>query len=466
MTKSTQILHLAILFTAAFALSCSSESYRLSQDADAVDYTSFDAALRYIDESMRNVELGDRTADYIAEFEYRIAKKVDLTQDHTLFNESQVRDAKLEIQAELANSQDGLKTTFIRLEEELKKFDVAQLHTNTKLSRRDFGPDGKYFIHGLIWNCILERAGKSAVPFSAVETIPYAGQVEGSALVEKIDGDGIEDYHGLPAVRVYEDQRVFVTGEFFYSVPIVLSNLGLYHWAPSALAESYDVYPAYNEDELRNSKVEVVRPLSSNSRVVSIGEGYSGLVPFLLANGQVAHGLDLVYGAKLDQTIAGYEYMKTYERKFAANLVQGNAADLPTHFKSGKADFVLFHAVFNYLSEDDAAKALAHAFRILKCGGQIRMAPFLNEDSFNKALSRLPDGSYKYAFFSGETRVVVKQAARDRASLPTYSFPWEELQQLLFSPKTGASYPEIFRGQLSAGEDFTQSSKLIIIEKL
>lgn len=462
MQKLKQIRRLSLISTLIFTISCGSSYSELNQEKTKSNYRNFDDALKLIDDNLRDIKIGIIPVDLIATFEYRLAKSIDLSVTDVVLDKDYLLRFKQQLDTALSNPQiDGNSRKKLKVfETELLKFETDRFHTNTKLRQSDFAADGKFFVHGLVYENILSRNARPFTFLNAIEKINFEDPKAVPQIVEKLETEHLK---GLPSIKTYGDQHVFVTGEFYYSMPIILGNLGLNNWATREMKDSYELSDSYHDSVFDvPSDASLKKEAPRKATIYSIGEGHSGLVPFLLSQGHNAIGLDLVYGASIPKDVAGYEYMKAYEAKYAKNLIQGDAADLPTSFKSGKADFVLFHAVLNYLSEDDAAKALAHAFRLLKPGGQIRIAPF-NVRALG--LDKLPLNSYDILKRTGVTTVTIKQAAKDRQSIPTFSFPWEKLKQLLFVPEVGKPYPNMYKGQLAPKDKIELGTELVIIQK-
>ena len=136
---------------------------------------------------------------------------------------------------------------------------------------------------------------------------------------------------------------VTVSGEDVYPTWLVLRNLGL---DEAALAG------------LRGKKV------------LSIGEGFSGLVPHLRERGVAARGLDLWYGHR--EFPANYigNRMREYVARNKRHLIVGEGKFIPAHRRT--YDLVVSHMLVNNIDFFEALYILNEARRVTKPGGEIR----------------------------------------------------------------------------------------------
>lgn len=144
---------------------------------------------------------------------------------------------------------------------------------------------------------------------------------------------------------------VAITGDFIYGLDMVIHDLEL------------------DAKTLREFK---------GRNVLSVGEGVSGLLPFLLKEGLHARGLDLWYGAgEFANNFAG-RLMRDYVAKYGAYLIQGDGRKMPVADHS--VDLVVSHLVVNNVSLELQKDLIRDAIRVAKRGGQVRIFGFVDED--------------------------------------------------------------------------------------
>lgn len=142
---------------------------------------------------------------------------------------------------------------------------------------------------------------------------------------------------------------VVITGEKTYKLPSVLRNLGI---ASRAEREAF-----------------------RNKEILSLGEGISGLTPFLREGGLDAKGLDLWYHSSDLPQGEAWKAMREYQEAYGAHLIRGDARDLRSVIPDASVDLVLCHMLLNnFVKQSDENKALAEIVRILKPGGSARIA--------------------------------------------------------------------------------------------
>lgn len=108
-------------------------------------------------------------------------------------------------------------------------------------------------------------------------------------------------------------------------------------------------------------------------KVLSLGEGFSQLLPTLLSNGIAAQGLDIWYHSKnipQNKTLVTKE-MQNYQDGHAPKLIRGSALDIP--MKSESIDFVVSHNLTYYLHIAEQLRVLTETIRVLSVGGEARI---------------------------------------------------------------------------------------------
>lgn len=162
---------------------------------------------------------------------------------------------------------------------------------------------------------------------------------------------------------------VAVTGEFIYSLEMVLHNLDL-----------------KSIDSLKGKSV------------LSLAEGVSGLLPHLIQNGIAARGLDLWYhSSELPNNYSG-QLMSSHIEKWGDYLINGDATKIP--LESESVDFVISHMLVNNVDLDTQKRIVSDSVRVLKKGGQIRIFGFDKEESkeVGAFLDELWPQSISYSF--------------------------------------------------------------------
>jgi SAM-dependent methyltransferase len=135
-----------------------------------------------------------------------------------------------------------------------------------------------------------------------------------------------------------------------------------------------DVHPRESLFESLGLPEEQVEALAGRS-VLSLGEGYSDLVPYLIWIGVKAQGLDLWYHKKSYPKTDLGRLMEGYNKKFGQYLIQGDARD--TGLAPNSYDFVVSaNLVDNLKKFEDKISVLDEAIRLTKVGGQVRILGF------------------------------------------------------------------------------------------
>lgn len=206
--------------------------------------------------------------------------------------------------------------------------------------------------------------------------------------------------HEDPTVKS-QGQEIVVTGEPRGATPHVLADLGLNDFASKEMLEQctfgsqgMQLFPEPKKMTTEDWTKFATRMKISDFKgknVLSLGEGYSGFVPYLRAQGVKAYGVDLWYGDKseIDPKARGAKMMEAYRKKFGAQgdniLVEGDATDLKTakhkDFPEGipadSMDAVFSRHLLGYLPLNGQKRMLEEAVRVTKPKGTIRIAHYL-----------------------------------------------------------------------------------------
>lgn len=169
------------------------------------------------------------------------------------------------------------------------------------------------------------------------------------------------------------------TGEARYSTPLVLVGLGLNAWLNAPQQTQETITAQMGHFELRPLfKAKTQPPQATPWNILSLGEGYSGLTPYLRSLGHTAYGLDLWYDLDLTQTVRmiGGLFMMAYVRTHRPYLITGDATNLRQVHSSvfnsipdNHFDLVVSHHMFYFLTPEAQISAAKEAFRVLKPGG-------------------------------------------------------------------------------------------------
>ncbi|MBC7465745.1 MAG: methyltransferase domain-containing protein [Bdellovibrio sp.] len=107
--------------------------------------------------------------------------------------------------------------------------------------------------------------------------------------------------------------------------------------------------------------------------VLSLGEGYSELLPFLVEKGIRVKGLDLWYHTpdlKAEKSTAA-RHMEVFQNLYASHLIRGTALNIP--LKAESVDFVLSHHLLNSLHIAQQLRIITETIRILKVSGEAHL---------------------------------------------------------------------------------------------
>jgi hypothetical protein len=157
--------------------------------------------------------------------------------------------------------------------------------------------------------------------------------------------------------------------------------------------------------------------------LLSLGEGYSGLLPYLIKNHvRRARGVDLSY-AFVDQGVPvgtwNDKFLAEYVARWGKNLVRGNAMDLREIAPDCSQHFVLSH-LLNPLSLRLFEKMMTEIVRILTEGGQARVATHLpHRAMYRRMLAQFKDLPVDFAIVRAESRI---ESVVDRDWFPTVHY--------------------------------------------
>ncbi len=150
---------------------------------------------------------------------------------------------------------------------------------------------------------------------------------------------------------------VAVTGDFVFPLDFVIKNLGLVG------IEDLNAYQGRS--------------------IISLGEGTSGLLPYLLNKGISARGIDLWYHAEgIPNNLIG-NIMRSYGDLYGERLIQADARR--TLLEDASVDVVLSHMLVNNVNLVRRKSILREVVRILKPGGEARIFGFDEEETLSIA---------------------------------------------------------------------------------
>ncbi len=248
----------------------------------------------------------------------------------------------------------------------------------------------------------------------------------------------------------------FVTGELRFPTPLILGNLGLSGFLSSEQKKAVQLdtlmQQIYSSDKRKNWLIQASVSTYKGKYVLSLGEGVSGLIPYLLENAIQAFGLDFAYyEISLAPSNKRTKPLKEYLNRFEKNLIQADASDLSNvYILSDKKlaslgdesfDMVVSHAMLTS-SWKKASKVLSEGFRVLKPGGTFRttIATYLHSDRIAPSKARtheeivnslkfllaksLPSEKYEYAIFEGMVGLISKLSKG--SVYPSDSFKWKK----------------------------------------
>ncbi len=182
-----------------------------------------------------------------------------------------------------------------------------------------------------------------------------------------------------------------VSGDYLYPTVLVLQNLGLPQLIDTNLLKTFSVTGATST--LGNSNWKTPEDVK-DKKILSLGEGTSGLVPYFRSKGANAVGLDLWYdpATPIPEAAMQTDIMRAYRKKYQHCLIEGSASDL-CGIESGAIDLITSHKVFNYLDPQTQSGMLSESVRVVKDGGTIHFN-YANVDT-NSLVKTLGSKGYK-----------------------------------------------------------------------
>lgn len=147
--------------------------------------------------------------------------------------------------------------------------------------------------------------------------------------------------------------NIMVTGGTLYPLKVILNDLEL---TPSDIASL------------------------KGKTVLSLAEGYSELLPYLLEQDVNGLGLDIWYHqTNFPQNESGAQ-MREFNNRYGEYLIQGDARKIPVQSES--MDRVVSHSlVNNFEDSSDGRMVLEDAIRTVKVGGEVRIFGFKEDDA-------------------------------------------------------------------------------------
>jgi|GEM_PF-4607625 len=302
-------------------------------------------------------------------------------------------------------------------------------------------------VTGLFLAGLILGAGCSAAPDA-----PPAGSTETPPRPAAVDPrhQVTVNPKQVPVIQS-EGQResVPITGEASYPTPLVLYNLGLgqlvgeagdvgfqvdFAWRAAAAPDGYPV----------TDLLAVSATALADQPVLSLGEGYSGLVPFLRQRGIRAYGLDLWYdpAIPLPANAVGRRFMDEYRHRHQDILITGDATDLrrvrSRDFRTLADDsfaMVVSHILFEYLERVDQVRLLKEALRVTRPGGTVRIASTRQYQpaDFEGYVTDLRSAGLAFdaVFLRLDTTVGTTLQQETAGTIPRYSLPAAEFRDML-----------------------------------
>lgn len=158
---------------------------------------------------------------------------------------------------------------------------------------------------------------------------------------------------------------VAITGDFIYALDMVLNNLDL---NKSKIPEQF-----------------------GGVETLTLGEGVSKLLPFLIESKAKAKALDLWYHTNNFPNNFSGEIMRKYIADYGPYLLQGDAQKIP--LPENSVSKVLSHMLVNNVSSDMQVNIVADVIRVLRAKGEARIYGF--DSSEIKLMQKFLDRNYK-----------------------------------------------------------------------
>jgi len=114
-------------------------------------------------------------------------------------------------------------------------------------------------------------------------------------------------------------------------------------------------------------------------KTLSLGEGYSRLLPALADNGNDVTGIDLWYHSDIYPGSYDGKQMRAFNEKYRKHLIRGTATKLPADDES--FDHVVSHELVNNVPLEVQRAIVMEAVRVTARGGDTRLFGFKETDA-------------------------------------------------------------------------------------
>lgn len=218
--------------------------------------------------------------------------------------------------------------------------------------------------------CVFAEAGPSSKPLKISRLLRMARVDKGFVLTS-----------GACA-----EEMVAVTGESTFSLPVILRSLDLEAVFPLPLGGQSEVAGSLAVKLESPDPMPAALPLEvGRSKILTLGEGYSGFLPYLVDNGYQAIAVDLWYDDDLTplRRYPHYSHLLDYVREYRSSLVAGNVNDLANLTRSGTRfslsaagpfDLIVSHQMFDRLTPINKIKMITEGLTYLRAGGTFKIA--------------------------------------------------------------------------------------------
>lgn len=251
-----------------------------------------------------------------------------------------------------------------------------------------------------------------------------------------------------------ENQGAAMTGGFVYPINFVLANLGLPDLTDEEQKDIMEIKtlpatrPATSQPATTSTRPHTASqpaedlPTSQLTardlrglKILSLGEGFGDLVPYLRKNGADAYGLDLWYDptTPIPANAMTSSFMRKYRDKYQQCLIEGDATNL-CGFSTDKFDMVLSHKLLTHLNPKQQGDMIRESIRVLKPGGTLRFNTaehFESEDARTKLRELLSQAGFDvrvyYAATENQIRLLTQKV--DPCQM-VRSFSRKELEEI------------------------------------
>lgn len=132
--------------------------------------------------------------------------------------------------------------------------------------------------------------------------------------------------------------------------------------------------PMYEIKRKLNLDLATLKQLKNQgAKVLSLGEGFSGLLPTLVDFGISVKGLDIWYHSKQLNKFTNRIAieMAEFQKMYAAYLIRGSALDIP--LKNESMNFIVSHGLAENLHIAEVLKMISEGIRVLSVNGEARI---------------------------------------------------------------------------------------------